>query len=202
MTAPITYDRAYLGSDAPDSFFDYLWAELPWEHRGGPRRECWLNPYGEPYTYGSGEHARTYQAHLLNRETMWSYTILRIMQALNHAHGASFDCCFVNGYEHNRQHLGWHSDDSPEMDMGHPIAVVSLGAAREIWFRKRRDAGWGYNPFDENDSTFATEKLLLRHGSALIMHAGMQRYWQHRIPKSAAACGPHISLTYRRLVRG
>jgi hypothetical protein len=46
------------------------------------------------------------------------------------------------------------------------------------------------------------ERLLLHHGSAAIMHAGMQRDWQHRIPKSAVAdCGPRISLTYRRLIR-
>jgi len=35
-----------------------------------------------------------------------------------------------------------------------------------------------------------------------FMHAGMQRDWQHRIPKSSNAdCGPRISLTYRKLVR-
>jgi alkylated DNA repair dioxygenase AlkB len=185
MKAPVTYDPSFVGRGA-DTLFDFMWRYLPWEQReGAPRRECWFNPYGQPYTYGTGEFARTYQAH------PWAQMIDQIAEILNGTYFAAFDCCFVNGYEHGRQHLGWHADDSPEMDLDHPIAIVSLGAPREIWFRPTGDKS------GEN-----VDKLLLGSGSVALMSAGMQREWQHRIPKSSVAdCGPRLSLTYRRLVR-
>ena len=192
MSALTTYIEDYVG--APDEMFTALWQLLPWEHRdGAPRRECWFNPYGLEYTYGSGEFARTYQAHdLTENDTLAQCLITSFKTRLNTGHNTSFDCCFVNGYEHGRQHLGWHADDSPEMDMNHPIAVVSLGAAREIWFRHKDDRS------GENVS-----KRMLGNGSLLLMHSGMQRDWQHRIPKSSVQdCGPRLSLTFRKLVLG
>lgn len=184
----------------PSVLMNMLWTDLPWENReGAPRRECWFNPYGREYTYGSGEHARTYQAHPLDDREYFSYAIAGVMATLNHQTGASYDCCFVNGYAHGRQHLGWHSDDSPEMDQAHPIATVSLGAEREIWFREKPHAVLNRSESLNNESL---TKITLEAGSACIMPAGMQQTHQHRIPKSPLgdACGARISLTYRRLV--
>ena len=102
--------------------------------------------------------------------------------------GYEFDVCFLNGYENGRDHLGWHADDSPEMDDARPIAIVSLGAEREIWFRDIRSYETGINP----------EKLLLGNGSLCLMQPGMQDTHQHRIPKSPRHdCGPRISFTFR-----
>ena len=39
--------------------------------------------------------------------------------------GVAYNVCFLNRYDDQRNHLGWHADDSPEMDHDHPIAVVS-----------------------------------------------------------------------------
>lgn len=116
--APVTYKPGYImpkDVTVPGGFlFDMSWKSLPWEQReGAPRRECWFNPYGLPYTYGQGEFARTYQAHPMDR-------LERLLDGLNATEGTTFDCCFINGYEHGRQHLGWHADDSPEMDHDHP----------------------------------------------------------------------------------
>jgi alkylated DNA repair dioxygenase AlkB len=202
MNAPITYDRAFVGTPERDAFFEHMWSDLPWENReGAPRRECWFNPYGLAYTYGSGEHARTYQAHSFN-ESYVAQSVWSILRGLNGIYRSEYDCCFVNGYAHGRQHLGWHADDSPEMDLDHPIAVVSLGAERDIWFRRKPEVAEDVNRWPEGGGPDPVGKQLLGHGSALIMHAGMQRTWQHRIPKSPNAdCGPRLSLTFRRLVR-
>ncbi len=180
MKPPITYCPGYL----TPNYFQDLWEGLPWEQReGAPRRECWMNDYGLPYTYGSGEHARTYQP-----MTEWDELVADIRQFLNDENdNHAFDCCFVNGYEDERQSLGWHADDSPEMDHNHPIAVVSLGAERDIMFREKPNG--------------ASHRHILGNGSLLLMHAGMQRDWQHRIPKAGRACGPRLSLTFRKLVR-
>lgn len=202
--APVTYKARFVYQ--PSNVFAFLWRQVPWEKReDAPRREAWFNPYGEPYTYGSGDHARTYEAHDLNPNVSNAgWIISEVMDRLNKEFDANFDCCFVNGYEHGRQHLGWHSDDSPEMDMDHPIATVSLGVPREIWFRLKPVEGRLDAPGRTTALTNNTvDKLTLANGSVALMHAGMQRHWQHRIPKDHKGedCGPRISLTYRRLVR-
>lgn len=98
-----------------------------------------------------------------------------------------YEVCFLNGYRDGKDQLGWHADDSPEMDDARPIGIISLGAEREIWFRA-------------NESKDVT-KLKLENGSLCLMNPGMQDTHQHRIPKSSLmTCGPRISLTFRGYV--
>lgn len=165
--------------DKPNEVFERLWNELDWERHGStPRRECYSNDNGKPYTYGNPKFARTYEA------KPWHKDVLEIRWALEKLLNTKLDVCFINGYEDHRDHLGWHADDSPEMDDNRPIVTVSFGAERYIWFRKNSDP--------EN-----VRKVLLENGSSCIMLPGMQDTHMHRIPKHDRECGPRISLTYR-----
>lgn len=177
--APITYIEKFLLNH--EDVYTHLWNELPWERRpDAPRRECWMNDFAVPYTYGTAPYERTYNPN------PWDVRAQVIRASIRELCGEHLAGCFVNGYEGPRDHLGWHADDSPLIDNNKPIAVVSLGSARNIWFR-------------ENGSS-DHEALLLAPGSLLLMHAGMQMTHQHRIPKHSAQCGNRISLTYRGLV--
>ena len=147
-----------------------------------PRYESWSDDYGFEYKYGSGS------AEINFYSTPYSKTLLRYKRVVNYAFDFKHDCVFTNGYKDGTDHLGWHSDDSPEMDPKHSIAILSFGAPREIWFRKIGEKG------------LATKGILLEHSSALIMFAGMQQEWQHRIPKASASCGRRLSMTFRKLV--
>lgn len=180
MKAPVIYvPNAY----SPD-LFEALDREIPWEQRDStPRRESWMSALGEDYTYGSGAGVRTYKANILPP------LIATFICDFVRSRDIIFDACFANRYEDHRQHLGWHADDSPEMDDARPIGIVSFGAAREIWFKP--------NSGSHED----VEKLLLEPGSLVLMPPGMQDTHQHRIPKHSAPCGPRISLTFRGLVR-
>lgn len=180
MKAPVTYIEDLVVN--PDEAFTTLLNELSWVHAGEtvPRREYYVHNDGLPYIYGSGKFAREYQSQ--PDHPIIADIRARLLSALS----VNFDVVFLNLYEHERHHLGWHADDSPEMSDDHPIVTVSLGAEREIWFR-------------ENGSLEA-EKLLLHHGSAAVMLPGMQDTHQHRIPKCDRVCGPRISLTYRKYV--
>lgn len=176
------YIAGYIPKEIADHEFLRLWENLDWVQREStPRREYWMNDYDLPYTYGSGDYARTYDAQ------EWDVFIRATMFRLNADYECLLDCCFVNGYEHQRQHLGWHADDSKEMNPEQPVAVISLGAEREIWYRHKD------NPTD-------VTKVLLNHGSLFIMPAGMQQTHDHRIPKAARVVGPRVSLTYRSLI--
>lgn len=158
---------------------DALWTSEDWEDRGAPRRECFYSALGKPYTYGSGAGMRTY----------WPKTYKGLVADLTgkveRFVGCKFELCFMNGYAGPREHLGWHADDSDEIDDSRPIAVMSLGAEREIWLRERGSKGE------------AAEKILLPNGSLFLMKAGMQDTHDHRIPKAGRDCGFRISLTWR-----
>ncbi len=70
------------------------------------------------------------------------------------------------------------------MDDNRPIAIVSLGAEREIYFC----------PIG---NTAEITKLKLANGSICVMPAGMQDTHLHKIPKAGFDCGPRVSLTFR-----
>ena len=176
------YHHGFIKREEAEAQFNRLWNELDWVQMGStPRREYWSNKYDLPYTYGSGEFARTYLAQ------PWDDFIKATMEQINKELSIEMDCCFVNGYEHQRQHLGWHADDSPEMNPAQPVVIISLGAEREIWFRRKDD--------HKN-----IHKVVLTHGSMFVMPAGMQQTHDHRIPKAGHVVGPRVSLTYRSLI--
>ncbi len=177
---PVTYVPGFVPN--ANGVFEALWSELEWERRGNtPRREYYANDVPAPYVYGRGAGVREY----LPRD--W-HPLMRTLQAAVEARiGARMEVCFLNGYEDGSDHLGWHADDSPEMDDARPIAIVTLGAERDIWFRA-------------NGAPGEVARLKLAHGSLCLMHAGMQRTHEHRIPKAGFICGPRVSLTFRGYV--
>ena len=160
-----------------------LWPTLPWDTRTEARQECFFNERGSDYTYGQGAGVRTYSPASKDLMPDWVRGCWRCVEAL---YGHAFEACFINGYQHHRQHLGWHADDSDMIDHTRPIVVVSFGAKREIWTK-------------EIDGTNVL-KWPLEHGSVFEMPAGFQQTHVHRIPKHYAECGKRISLTFRALV--
>lgn len=177
MNAPVEYIANAI--PYPEAHFVRLQRELDWERRSGaPRSEYYCNDLPVSYTYGRGAGQRTYEPR------PWHPVIQQIRSVAETFAGVRFEVCFLNRYHTNRDQLGWHADDSPEMDDTRPIAVVSLGAVREIWFRPK---GTG----------IAHEAIKLASGSLVLMAAGMQDEWEHRIPKASYLCEERISLTFR-----
>jgi len=181
MPAPITYHPTFIPD--PGKAFAALRDELEWEKRDAPRHEYYCNDIPKPYVYGIGRGRRLYEPR------PYHPAIMSIRQALEALTNTKFEVCFLNRYLNQSDQLGWHSDNSPEMDDARPIGVISLGVEREIWFRPMFDP----TPAD-------IEKLKLGHGSLCLMAAGMQDVWQHRIPKASFQCGERISLTFRGYV--
>jgi len=218
MSTPYTYLPNFVTD--PDGAFARLWAELAWERRPGtPRREYYSNDLGVPYAYGRGAGQREYLPQ------PWHPDMLAIRRALEAHTGVRFEVCFVNGYEDQSDFLGWHADDSKEMDDERPIAVVSLGAERELWFRANQSVHASHchvckvgvgelhtefcsvalGAFTKEQARALpleqpVDKQKLGHGSLCLMHAGMQDTHQHRIPKAGFICGARVSLTFRGYV--
>ncbi|MGH9540619.1 MAG: alpha-ketoglutarate-dependent dioxygenase AlkB family protein [Terriglobales bacterium] len=178
---PIRYWPRFLDPVAADRAFQALRAELPWRRHVSrmygrevpvPRLEAWIATH--PYTYSR----RRYEP------SPWTPSLELLKAAVEAAAGCAYNSVLANLYENEADSVGWHADDEPEMSPEHPIASLSLGAAREFQMRR------GNEP---------ATAMTLAHGSLLLMAAGMQREWRHRLPKARRPCGPRINLTFRRM---
>lgn len=160
---------------------------IDWEKRDCPRWEKYYNDVSAPYTYGSGRGARTYEP------SPWPAFVMSPRHNIESAFNIDYDVCFLNRYNGERDHLGWHSDDSPEMDPAYPIMVLSLGASRAIEFRVREDY--------TGPVSFQPYSVTLESGDLLVMPAGFQQIAQHRIPKVDRKTDVRISLTFRKYLK-
>ena len=164
------------------SIFNSLSNDLSWISVTDTRHECFMSKNKISYTYGAGRGIRTYDSIVFNP------IVESIMNKLNDEYNCKYDICFLNKYDNEKMHLGWHADDSPEIDLDHPIAVISLGAEREIWIKK----------FGFKGEIPKENKFLLKNGSLFIMPSGFQKYYLHKIPKWFKPCNTRISLTFRK----
>jgi alkylated DNA repair dioxygenase AlkB len=182
MEPPIKYIPEFVPN--PDAVFAALSKDLEWERRSdAPRCEYYCNDIKEPYVYGRGKGRRLYEVR------PWHPAILEIRAKLEETLGTKLEVCFLNRYLDQSDWLGWHADDSPEMDDARPIISVSLGVERDIQVRPKN-----------SPITTASHTFRLGNGSAFVMLPGMQDTWQHKIPKASFQCGERISLTFRGYV--
>ena len=182
VDAPVTFIPGFLAPEIADTTLAALLAELPWERRisrmygkdvSVPRMEVWVADHA--YTYSH----RTYQP------VSWTPTLLTVKAKVEAAAGGKFNSVLVNRYENEKDSVGWHADNEPEMSHEHPIASLSLGATRCFEMRK------GSGP---------VQTIELEHGSLLVMGPEMQREWRHRVPKTKNACGLRVNLTFRWMI--
>ena len=185
--ADVRYAQAWLAGDEADRLFSRLRDEIPWErHRlrmfgrevDAPRLSCWIGDPGATYVYSRSRfEARP-----------WTPSLATLRERVTMACGARFNSVLANLYRDERDAMGWHSDDEPELGAQPVIASVSLGAERR--FRFRRKAAAGARPS-------APLGLTLSHGSLLCMAGDTQRLYQHDLPRRAGACAARINLTFR-----
>ena len=89
----------------------------------------------------------------------------------------------LNLYRDGRDSVAPHGDRQAELVPGWPIAIVSLGAPRDMLVRAHAGG--------------SARRVTLEPGSVLVMSHASQRTHEHGIPKSARAAGPRISLAFR-----
>lgn len=111
--------------------------------------------------------------------------LLDIRHAVEAATGHAFNSVLLNYYRNERDGMGMHSDDEPELGPEPAIASLSFGATRTFILRHRQSK--------------QTVKLDLTSGSLLLMRGKTQHFWLHGINKSARQMGPRVNLTFRKI---
>jgi alkylated DNA repair dioxygenase AlkB len=185
---------------------------LEWLTRRTARHEYFMSDEPRTYSYGGGGKE---VPELYHSKPFSPLTRLMMLQ-LNRSLGTRFNVCFLNKYDDDKQHLGWHADDFPGMIAEEPIACLSFGAERDIWVKDKRgikcacqnagmhDGDQRVSPCQVCDGTGWTkgevpkdQRFRLAHGSLFLMPPGYQDTHLHRIPKHDRPCGWRISLTFR-----
>lgn len=136
-----------------------------------PRLSAW---YGEAsYTYSG----RTFHP------LPFTPLLLELRRAVQEATGKAFNSVLLNCYRNERDSMGFHSDDEPELGPEPAIASVTFGTTRTFILKHKQRP--------------ATVKLDLTDGSLLLMAGTLQRHWRHGINKESKPRGLRINLTFR-----
>jgi alkylated DNA repair dioxygenase AlkB len=141
-----------------------------------PRLTAW---YGDP--------AKTYvYSGITVRSLEWIAPLLEIKRRIEGVSDYSFNSVLLNRYRNGSDSVSWHADDEPELGQNPLIGSVSFGEARSFQMKHKF--------LDEK------RKIILEHGSYLLMKGSTQHYWLHQIPKSKRALGERINLTFRDII--
>ena len=139
-----------------------------------PRLTAW---YGDPKAYD-------YQSLKKTVPLAWTPDLLMIKNLVEPLAGVQFNSVLLNYYRDGNDSVAWHSDKEDILGRNPVIASVSFGQVRSFDIRNKADHKEQYS-------------VKLEHGSFLLMKAGLQEYWEHRIAKSTRPMGPRINLTFR-----
>ncbi|GAA2649249.1 alpha-ketoglutarate-dependent dioxygenase AlkB family protein [Streptomyces vastus] len=158
-----------------DALFAQLAAEVPWR---AERRQMYEHTVDVPRLlafYGAGDvlpHPVLYEA----RDALSSYYAEEL--------GEPFTTAGLCYYRDGRDSVAWHGDRTGRGAREDTlVAVLSVGAPRDLLLRHRRGG--------------STVRRPLGHGDLLVMGGSCQRTWEHAIPKTTRAAGPRISIQFR-----
>jgi alkylated DNA repair dioxygenase AlkB len=114
----------------------------------------------------------------------WTNELLLIKQKVEAIAGMQFNSVLLNYYRDGKDSVAWHSDKSLAPGFKTVVASVSFGQVRSFDIRNKREHSDHYS-------------VRLEHGSYLLMKAGLQDGWEHRIAKSTKPMRARVNLTFR-----
>lgn len=133
--------------------------------------------------YGDDRKTYTYSGILMN-PLPWTDELFVIKNSIEKVAKVSFTSVLINLYRNGNDSNGWHSDNEKELGQNPVIGSVSFGSTRIFKIRHLQDKA-------------LEKKILLTHGSFLLMQGSTQHFWEHQIPKTAKTFTPRINLTFR-----
>ncbi len=166
-------DDSFLESNDATVLFQSLETEVEWDKSIKARMTAC---YGETYDESGVDYEIKPMHELLNP----------LCEAIGKRLKFKPTNCLLNYYNDGKSTMGFHSDTISNLENGTGIAIVSLGAERELTFRHIENLDLKHT-------------YLLPHGSLFYMTQDTQRHWKHAV-KKAAVDSPRISLTFRRIL--
>lgn len=145
-----------------------------------PRLVGWFGDKDASYKYSGVEHL----------PLAWTPSLSLIREQLQRETGLRFNGVLANLYRDQRDCMGWHSDDEPEVGPSQEdrwVASLSLGQKRSFLIRPKRGG--------------PSTSFSLGEGDLLVMRGRTQCEFEHRLSRSQVEKGSRLNLTFRLLER-
>jgi len=179
----IKYYPNFFNKEEADTYFYSLLNRINWQQDNitvfgktykQPRLTALFGNNGKPYSYSN----------ITMYPEDFSKELQQIKDKVEIRANTKFTTCLANLYRNGNDSNGWHADNEKELGQNPIIASVSFGAERYFHLKHK----------NENS---LKQKLLLEHGSLLLMQGETQHHWLHQIPKTKKDIGQRINLTFR-----
>lgn len=181
--ADICYYPDFFNADKADYYLKALLKSIKWQQDS-------ITVFGKTHLqprltalYANNSHPYSY-SNITMHPKIFTKELTEIKQAIENEVKVNFTSCLANLYRNGQDSNGWHADDEKELGKHPVIASVTFGAERVFHFKHKQD----------NNLKF---KLVLKHGSLLMMKGYTQKHWLHQLPKTKKDIGERINLTFR-----
>ena len=184
--AEIIYYPHFFDAEQSDLLFQELLLTIPWQQddikvfgkvHAQPRLTALFGNEGKSYSYSN----------IKMQPHSWNPILIDLKQKAEAVSATEFSTVLLNLYRDGKDSNGWHADNEKELGTNPVIASLSFGAER-------------YFHLQHNNDKNLKLKILLEHGSLLVMKGTTQHFWKHQIPKTAKPIGSRINLTFRSIV--
>ncbi len=181
--AEVSYFPNFFSKEDADTIFATLLKETPWQQdeitvygtkHKQPRLTALYGNEGKPYSYSN----------IKMQPHHWTLLLQKIKFHIESVEDTHFTTVLLNLYRNGQDSNGWHADNEKELGTNPVIASLSFGAERSFHLK--------HNTIQEQKV-----KIILEHGSLLLMKGTTQHFWKHQIPKTAKPTGERINLTFR-----
>ncbi len=130
-----------------------------------------------------GEKSYEYSGHKW-KKNIWPKSIIKIKEDVEKLTSLKFNGVLVNLYRNGQDSMGWHSDNEKELGYDPKIVSVVFGEKRRFLIRDKK--------LKKNK-----KEIEFENGDIMLMGSGIQKKWEHSIPKTAKTVGERINLTFR-----
>ncbi len=178
----VRYYPSFFQKKIADQLFRTLKESIQWQQDD-------IKVFGKLYKqprltalYASNKNTYSY-SNITMKPHQFTGELLLIKKEIERISSETFTTCLLNLYRDGQDSNGWHADNEKELGPEPVIASVSFGEERFFHFKhKTKDL---------------KQKILLQHGSLLVMQGKTQENWLHQVPKSKKTTKPRINLTFR-----
>src|ERR1700759_3669321 len=179
----LEYHSAFISKSESDVLLEKFIADTPWRQTTQkmwdkeyltPRLTAWYGDPGTDYSFSGS----------LKNPIPWTPDLLLLKEKVEQAAHMRFNSVLLNYYRDGNDSVAWHSDKESVLGKNPVIASITFGQVRSFDIRRKTDHKEIYS-------------VRLEHGSFLLMKAGLQEAFEHRIAKSTRPMKPRINLTFR-----
>jgi alkylated DNA repair dioxygenase AlkB len=169
-------------------YFQKLFDEIPW------RTET-ITLFGKTFDqprlleFLGDENVEYMYSKKVYRAVPWTPTLLELKVVAELVSDAVFNSVLANLYRNQRDSMGMHADDEPELGTYPTIVSMSFGETRTFVLKHK------------SRHDISPIRIPLTSESILVMKGKTQQNWLHGIEKKTRTLGPRINLTFRNILR-